>query len=119
MAIQIDRGDFDAERGRFRYFISFRKDGVSDDDITMRIPVEVAVSVSETGDLADMSFEVPKPHRTGNALALLKTEPAAQAVDSRVYISVPGLTGDAVLSSAAELQLDAAGRIIGVAIHPF
>jgi hypothetical protein len=119
MTIPINRGDFDAERGRFPYFISFRKDGVDDDDIRLRVPVEVSMSVSENGDLADMSFEVPKACRTQNVLALVKGQPEVQAIESRVFISVPGLNGDAVLSSAAELQFDAAGRIIGVAIHPF
>ncbi len=119
MPIQIERGDFDPNRGRFRYFVCFTRDGVDDDTIRTRLPVEVSVSVSETGDLADMSFQLPKACRNAQALALLRNEPGAQAVESRVFISVPGCNGDAVLSSAAELQLDAAGRIVGMAIHPF
>ncbi len=119
MPIHIERGDFDPNRGRFRYFVCFTRDGIDDDEIRSRVPVEVSVSVSETGELADVSFQLPKACRNEQALALLKSEPAAQAVESRVFISVPGLSGDAVLSSAAELQLDSAGRIVGVAIHPF
>src|SRR5438067_563533 len=57
--------------------------------------------------------------RTPEALALLKAEPSAQQVESRVFISIPGTSGDSVLNSTAELQLDAAGRIVGMAIHPF
>jgi hypothetical protein len=50
---------------------------------------------------------------------LLRNEPTAKQVDSRVFISVPGRSGDTVLSSAAELQVDAAGRILAMNIHPF
>ncbi len=116
--MHIERGDFDAERGRFRYFICFTKDGIDDDDIRSRVPVEVSMSVSENGDLADFSFLLPKTCRE-DSLALIKKTPEAQAVASRVFVTQPGVSGDSVINSAAELQLDAAGRIIGMAIHPF
>lgn len=119
MPIHIERGDFDPQRGRFQYFVCFTRNGLDDDDIRSRVPVEMSVSVSENGELADMSFQLPKNCRQDQALALLSQEPAAQAVDSRVFISIPGLNGDAVIKSAAELQLDAAGRIVGIHIHPF
>lgn len=119
MAIRIDRGDFDPKNGRFRYFVSFADSEVENDEVRQRVPVEVAVSVSENGDLADVTFQLPKVCRTESALALLRDEPTAREVDSRVFISIPGLSGDAVISSAAELQVDAAGRVLGVSIHPF
>lgn len=119
MAIRIDRGDFDPRNGRFRYFVNFAGGEVDTENVHHRVPVEVAVSVSENGELADFAFQLPKVCRTDVALALLRNEPTAHEVDSRVFISVPGLSGDAVLSSAAELQVDAAGRIVGVNIHPF
>jgi len=119
MPIHIERYGLEPERGRFHYFVCFNENGVEEDDVSRRVPVEVAMSVSETGDLADMTFVVPKQCRTPEALALLKGEPAAQQVESRVFIAVPGISGDSVLNSTAELQLDAAGRIVGMAIHPF
>lgn len=117
--IRIDRGDFDPKNGRFRYFVCFVDSEVGKDDVHQRVPVEVAVSVSENGDLADFTFQLPKTCRTDTALALLRGEPAASQVDSRVFVSIPGLSGDVVISSAAELQMDAAGRILGINIHPF
>lgn len=119
MPVHIERGDFDPERGRFRYFVCFTKDGIDDDDIRARVPVEVSLSICENGDLADLSFQLPKTCREASALALIKKTPEAQAVESRVFISRPGMSGDAVVNCAAELQIDAAGRIIGMAIHPF
>ena len=119
MAIRIDRGDFDPKNGRFRYFVKFSGADVEEGDVCLRVPVEVAVSVSETGELADVAFQLPKTCRSDTALALLRGDPTASQVDSRVFISVPGLSGDTVLSSAAELQVDSAGRILAVSIHPF
>ena len=119
MAIRIDRGDFDEKNGRFRYFVSFTSSDVDNNDVHVRVPVEVAVSVSETGEIADLAFQLPKVCRPDTALALLRNEPTAQHVDSRVFISIPGRSGDTVLSSAAELQVDAAGRILAMNIHPF
>lgn len=119
MAIHIDRGDFDPKNGRFRYFVSFADGEVGNDDVHQRVPVEVAVSVSENGELADVTFQLPKVCRSDSALALLRGEPTAREIDSRVFISIPGLSGDTVISSAAELQMDSAGRILAVSIHPF
>ncbi len=119
MAVRIDRGDFDPKNGRFRYFVSFASGEVENDNVHQRVPVEVAVSVSENGDLADVTFQLPKVCRTDLALALLRGEPTAQQIDARVFISVPGCSGDTVISSAAELQMDSAGRILAVNIHPF
>jgi hypothetical protein len=119
MSIRVDRGDFDSRNGRFRYFVNFAEGETDTENVHHRVPVEVAVSVSENGELADVAFQLPKVCRTDTALALLRNEPSARQIDSRVFISVPGLSGDAVMSSAAELQVDAAGRIVGVNIHPF
>jgi hypothetical protein len=38
-------------------------------------------------------------------------------VDPRVFISIPGNNGDSVLSVAANLEVDASGRIVGLDIH--
>ena len=119
MPITIERFGLEPDQGRFHYSVSFGKRMVDDDDVQARVPVEVAVSVSETGDLADLSFVVPKQCRTAHALSYLKDEKVAQQIESRVFISIPGCSGDSVMNSTAELQLDAAGRIVGMTIHPF
>lgn len=118
MGIQIERTNFSMDDGRFQYYVNL-KPGVSKDDLEVhtRVAVEVAVSVSETGDLADLSFELPKKWRTEHALTYLKKNEGATYVDPRVFIAVPGQSGDAVLAAPANLEIDAAGRIIGVDIH--
>ena len=74
MPLHIERGDFDVQRGRFRYFVCFTRDGVDDNDVRQRVPVEMSVSVSENGELADLSFQLPKACRPEQALALLKQD---------------------------------------------
>ena len=118
MPLEIQRGDFDAERGRFGYAVSFGSGGV-EDRVQQSLPVEVSLSVSENGDVADISFLLPKACRHALALALLKKEAAVQAVGSRVFITVPGRSGDSVLSGSAQLQVDEHGRIVGITINSF
>jgi hypothetical protein len=38
-------------------------------------------------------------------------------VDEKVFITVPGLNGDSVLQGKGTLELDAAGRIMGLEIN--
>lgn len=119
MPIQIDRSNFDSEDGRYQYYVAFKGNTNREEaDVHLRVPVEVAVSVSETGELVDLSFEVPKKYRNEVALTFIKKEaPQANYVDPRVFVAIPGQSGDAVLSAVANLELDAAGRIIGMDIH--
>lgn len=126
MNIRVERSEVNPEDGRCQYYVSLQPHIKRDDiDVQVRIPVEVALSVSETGDLADLSFEVPKKYRTQQALSLIskagkavrETQAPVSYVDPRVFISVPGFNGDAVFTAAANLELDAAGRIIGVEVH--
>lgn len=117
MSLRIERSDFD-EQGRCQYHVLLKPHASRDEvEVQMRVPVEVAVSVSETGDLADLSFVVPKKYRNAEALAYVRNHTAAHYADPRVFIAIPGLSGDSVLSTAANLEFDAAGRIIGVDIH--
>ncbi len=87
------------------------------DEVTSRISIEVAVSVTETGDVADLSFMLPKMCRNDHALSFLKRDPTATYVENRVFISLPGLNGDAVLNAPATLEQDHAGRIVAVEIN--
>src|SRR5689334_2978834 len=68
MAIRIERGDYDPKNGRFRYFVCFKSDDVEDGDVHQRLPVEVALSVSENGELTDVTFQLPKTCRNDFAL---------------------------------------------------
>lgn len=117
MAFQVDRSPFDPESG-FEYYICFKPPiEVEGDEVQSRVSVEAAVSVSETGDVADLSFLLPKACRSENALLFLKRDPGAQCVENRVFISIPGLNGDAVFNAPATLELDHAGRIVAIEIN--
>ena len=119
MPIQVERSNFDPEDGRYQYYVAFKSNTNREDaQVHHRVPIEVAVSVSETGELADLSFEVPKKYRNEAALTFITREaPHAAYVDPRVFVAIPGHNGDAVLVAVANLEVDAAGRIIGMDIH--
>jgi hypothetical protein len=116
MPFKIERSEFDAEDG-FLYYVSFKPYlQVSTDEIKTRMPVEAAISVSETGELADLTFELPKPCRNDLALQFIRNDTMADYIEPRVLIAVPGFNGDAVLNAPAKLDLDLAGRIVGMEI---
>ncbi len=114
MGIQVERSDFDPTVG-FQYYLYFKphmeEDGA---DVRKRIPVEVAVSLSECGDIADCTFELPKVLRTDDAMAFLRRQVGVNFVPPRIFIDFPGHSGDAVIQAAANLDLDMAGRIMGM-----
>jgi hypothetical protein len=119
MSVSVQREDFDIEQG-YQYYVSFKPhvDLVeSAGEVHSRIPVEASLSVSETGDLADLSFALPKPCRSEQALAFIRNQDTVSLLPGRVMLTVPGLSGDAVATAEANLELDLAGRIIGVEIH--
>ena len=88
MAFQVDRSPFDPESG-FEYYICFKPPvEVEGDEVQSRISVEAAVSVSETGDVADLSFMLPKACRNDHALSFLKRDPTATCVENRVFIAL-------------------------------
>ena len=117
--INVEKSEFDPDEGRCQYYVLLKPNVAKEEvEVHMRVPVEVGISVSETGELADLSFVVPKKYRTDQALSFVKAHREnASYVDPRVFISVPGCSGDSVLSAAANLEFDAAGRIVGVDIH--
>jgi hypothetical protein len=114
MGIQVERSDFDPAVG-FQYYLYFKphmdEDGA---DVRQRVPVEVAVSLSESGDIADCTFELPKPLRTEDAMAFLRRQDGVNYVAPRIFIDFPGHSGDAVIQAAANLDVDMAGRIMGM-----
>ena len=118
MSIRVERSDFDVDEGRCQYHVLL-KPNVSKEEVSVqiRVPLEVAVSVSENGDLADVSFVLPKKYRSDEALAYLKKQPAVSFADPRVFLAIPGSSGDSVFNAPANLEVDAAGRIVGLDIH--
>ena len=116
MAINIKRGTFDPEDGSFQYELQF-KSVVDDDEIQSSVSVEVAFSVSENGELADLTFMVPKSVRNDQAMKFLRQDRNASFVDSRMFIVMPGTSGDTVLRAPAQLELDSAGRIVSLKIN--
>lgn len=117
MAFQVDRSAFDPDSG-FEYYICFKPPSqVDGDEVTSRISIEVAVSVSETGDIADLSFVLPKACRNDYSLTYIKKDSTALCVENRVFVSLPGLSGDAVLNAPGTVELDNGGRIVAIEIN--
>jgi hypothetical protein len=115
--MEVERSNFDESRGRYQYYVFFRPEMVRDDpEVQSRVPVEVAVSISETGELADVSFILPKQHRNEVAVSLLAKEKTVSFVPPHVFVTVPGPSGDTVLRAVAHLDVDSLGRIIGMEI---
>ena len=118
MGIFVERSNFSPDDGRFQYYVGLKPNTPKDElDVQTRIPVEVAVSVSETGDLVDLAFELPKKWRSEQALTYIKRNHQVNYVDPRVFIAFTSASGDAVMAAPANLEIDAAGRIIGLDIH--
>ncbi len=118
MTIYVARNDFDPAEG-FQYYVAFKpmREAEEDPEVSTRVPVQAAVSVTENGDLADVTFELPKACRSDLALSFIRGQENAQYVAPRVFVAMPELSGDAVVSAPARLELDAAGRIIGMEIQ--
>jgi hypothetical protein len=116
MSILVERSEFDPQSG-YQYYVAFNVNGSFDEEeVQSRMPVEVAVSLSENGDLADFSLELPKLLRNKVALDFIRDSDNARYVDPRLYVSFPGMNGDAVALAAGRLELDLTGRIIGLEI---
>lgn len=116
MAIHIERTEFDPAVG-YQYYVAFNDNGSYEEEaVHTRVPVEVAASLCENGDLADFSFELPKYCRSAEALEFILQAPNASYVEPRVYVSFPDMNGDTVALAAGRLELDVTGRIIGMDI---
>ena len=118
MSIRVERTSFDPDEGRCQYYVLLKPHASREEvSVQFRVPVDVAVSISENGDLADVSFVVPKKYRSDQGLAFLKKQPTVNYVSPRVFLAIPGSSGDAVFTAPANLEVDAAGRIVGLEIH--
>jgi len=119
MSLRVARGVYNPEKERFHYYVSFKPslDPTEEErGAEQRRAVEVAFSVTETGDLADLAFSLPPPCRDKRALEYLSRTHSASLVEEMVFITVPGENGDSVLQGKGNLELDGFGRIIGLEI---
>ena len=119
MSLRIARGVYNPEKERFHYYVSFKPtlDPTEEERAAERsYPVEVALSVTETGELADLAFSLPQMLQSRRCLEYLARTSSANVIEDRVFVTVPGLSGDAVLEGRGKLEVDAAGRIMGLEI---
>ncbi len=115
--MRINRAEYTQEDG-FLYYVTFKPNmELGDQTVTVRVPVHAAVSLSETGDLADLAFTLPKQYRTDNATSYIRKDHGVNVMEGQVLITVPGSNGDAVIDAPAKLDLDASGRIVGMEIQ--
>jgi hypothetical protein len=120
MSLRVAQGVFNPEKDRFHYYVSFKPTLDPTDEqrgAEQRHSVDVALSVTETGELADLAFSLPPPCRSRRSLEYLSRTKSATVVDERVFITVPDSNGDSVLQGKGVLELDGFGRIIGLEIN--
>lgn len=119
MSLRIARGVYNPESERFHYYVSFKPtlDPTEEQrNAEWTYPIEIALSVTETGELADLAFALPQMLRNRRSLEYIARTSSANVVEERVFVTVPGLSGDSVLECAGTLEVDAAGRIMGLEI---
>ena len=120
MSLRIARGVYNPEKERFHYYVSFKPTLNPTEEeraVERSYPVEVALSVTETGELADLAFSLPQPLLNRRCLEYLSRTSSANLVEDRVFVTVPGLSGDSVLQGRGNLEVDSAGRIMGLEIN--
>jgi len=120
MSLRVARGVYNPEKERFHYYVSFKPtlDPTEEERAVERsYPVEVALSVTETGELADVAFSLPRFLLNRRCLEYLARTSSANLVEDRVFVTVPGLSGDSVLEGRGTVEVDSAGRIMGIEIN--
>jgi hypothetical protein len=119
MSLRVARGVYNPEKDTFYYYVSFKPmlDPTEQErGADQSYPVDVALSLTETGELADVAFSLPENLRSRRAMEYLGRTDSASVVNERVFITVPDLNGDCVLEGKGSLELDAFGRIMGLEI---
>lgn len=119
MSLRVARGVFNPEKERFHFYVSFKPtlDPTDEDrEVEARHKIDVAVSITETGELADLAFTLPESCCNQHSLQYLHRTYAASVVDDRVFVTVPGMNGDSVLEVHGTLEIDGAGKIMGLEI---
>ncbi|HEY3927224.1 MAG TPA: hypothetical protein VGL89_02510 [Candidatus Koribacter sp.] len=116
MSLRVERTEYDPESG-YLYYVFFNPHWeLEADEVKQRVPLEVAVSLTETGELADVTFTLPKPCRNEQALSFIHRDETVGQVNDRVFVAVPGQNGDSVIKALGALDLDVSGRIVGMEI---
>jgi uncharacterized protein YuzE len=119
MTLRVARGVFNPESERYHFYVSFKPtlDPTADErGVESSYHVDVAVSITENGELADIAFTLPEFCRTRRHLEYISRAHSVHIVEGRVFVTVPGLNGDSVFEAEGVLELDGAGKIIGVEI---
>ncbi|HEX2329692.1 MAG TPA: hypothetical protein VHN74_13285 [Candidatus Angelobacter sp.] len=119
MSLRVARGVYNPEKEAFHYYIAFKPtlDPTTEDrNSESAFKVEVALSLTETGELADIAFTLPEHCRNRRALEYISRTHSASVVDDRVFVTVPGMNGDSVIETLGSLELDGAGKIMGLEI---
>lgn len=119
MSLRVARGVYNPEKDTFYYYVSFKPmldPTTQERAVDQSYPVDVALSLTETGELADVAFSLPENLRSRRSLEYLSRTDSASVVNERVFITVPDLNGDSVLEGKGSLELDAFGRIMGLEI---
>jgi hypothetical protein len=122
MTLRVARGVYNPEKDCFHYYVAFKPtldpmDEEQDRGVEYSYPIDVALSVTETGELADLAFSLPEKVRSRRSLEYVTRTHSASVVEERVFITVPGRNGDSVLAGKGSLELDATGRVIGLEIN--
>jgi hypothetical protein len=116
VSLRVERTEYDPESG-YLYYVFFNPHWeLEADEVKQRVPLEVAVSLTETGELADVTFTLPKPCRNEQALSFIHRDETVGQVNDRVFVAVPGQNGDSVIKALGALDLDVSGRIVGMEI---
>jgi hypothetical protein len=119
MALRVARGVFNPEKDRFLFYVSFKPtlDPTTEErGVESSFLVDVALSVTETGELADVAFTLPEFCRGRRCLEYISRTHSANIVGDRVFVTVPGLNGDSVFQADGVIELDGAGKIMGIEI---
>jgi hypothetical protein len=120
MSLRVARGVYNPEKERFHYYVSFKPtlDPTEEERaVEASYLVDVAVSLTETGELADLAFTLPERCRDRRSLDYLSRTDSANVVEGHVFVTVPGMNGDSVLEAHGTLEIDGAGKIMGLEIN--
>ena len=117
MGMRVERAEFDPVHG-YLYYVIFKPNlEIGVDNVKMVAGVEATVSMTENGDLADVTFVLPKQLRNPQALAFICGEGQGSYAEPQVHAAMEGIKGDTVVNVPGRLDVDMAGRIVGMELQ--
>lgn len=117
MTFRVEKADYDLENG-FLYYVIFKPNlEVAVDAVVNSEELEAAAVVTETGELAMVSFVLPKPLRTKQALSFVCADAQTRYESPCISFDFVGRRGDTAVRLPARLELDAGGRIVGMLLQ--